>query len=96
MHKSIFNLFIRRIIDLTSVDDDFESQELTSKTSDVNAAIVKSIRSFQSYATTIERGESKSRLSFNEQFASNVIMKAASYETALNKTWHSSSIIFSN
>ena len=82
MRRFIFEVFVQRVIDLTGF---FTTKKNTDKENYVNAAIVKSIRSYHSYVTTNERGVPNTRLSYYDQFGSNVIITAASYETTLKK-----------
>ena len=82
MRRLIFEVFVQRVIDLTGF---FTTKKNTDKENYVNAAIVKSIQSYHSYVTTNERGVPNTRLSYYDQFGSNVIITAASYETTLKK-----------
>ena len=83
MRKSIFDEFVQRVIDLTGFG---VSENVSEKESFINAEIVKSIRSYHSYATTNERGERIKNLSYTAQYGSNIIIRAASHETMLNKS----------
>ena len=83
MRQKIFQVFILRIIDLTGVTIDSKYRK---KSNDINAEIVNSLRSFYSYAATSDSGKMKTRLSYEDQLGCNIIIRAATHETTLNKT----------